>query len=373
MTSLKKQTVLVSGASIAGLATAHWMNMIGYKVTIVEIAIEPRTAGGAVNIEGAAADAARSMGIFEELKLNRLNVETIEFKNEKDVTVGSLSLSDEAQDLPDDDIEIERDKYVHILLEKLKGEVAFKFNNSITAMNETGEDILVTFKNGTREAFDLVFGCDGAHSGVRKIWFGNESEYTHFLEGYFSITIVNGLLIKQKTVQLYNVPNKGIMLNAYKNKTDIIFSFNSKEEIPYNYRDEQHQRNIILEQFQGLGWRAAELLEELQNSKSFYFDKFCQIKMPSWTKGRVALVGDAAYCPSPAAGKGASLALLGATALADGLQKHNGDFERAFRDYDKTFRPFIEDVQSKAELNVRQLIPRTEEDIQKRNTKGFLF
>ena len=83
-------------------------------------------------------------------------------------------------------------------------------------------------------------------------------------------------------------------------KPILFFASHPDEEIPYDYRDTEQQREIILEQFAGLGWRTAELLEEVRQSDSFYFDKFCQIKMPSWTKGRVALVGDAGYCASPA-------------------------------------------------------------------------
>ena len=371
MESLSEKKVLVSGASMAGLSTAYWMNKLGYKVTIVEIANELRTAGGAVNVEGTAIDAAKRMGIFEQLKANRLNVELMEFKNAEDITVGSVPMTNGDMDLADDDIEIERDKFLHILFDGLKNDVEFIFNNSITALNETKYNIQASFKNGFQKSYDLVFGCDGTHSGVRRIWFGSENEYSHFLDGYFSISIVNKLLIKEKTVQMYNLPDKCIMLNAYNNKTDIIFSFNSEKEILYDYRNDEQQRKIILEQFEGLSWRTPELLNEIMISQGFYFDKFCQIKMPSWTKGRVALVGDAAYCPSPAAGKGASLAINGATALADGLQKHKGNFELAFQDYHKNLRPYIEEVQTTAEFNVREIIPRTEEAIRKRNTEGF--
>jgi 2-polyprenyl-6-methoxyphenol hydroxylase-like FAD-dependent oxidoreductase len=367
----KEKKVLVSGASMAGLSTAYWMNKLGYKVTVVEMANEPRTAGGAVDIKGTAAHAAERMGILEQLKLNRLNVELIEFKNADDNTEGSILPNNEGAELPDDDIEIERDKFICILFDRLKNNVEFIFNNSIVALSETKDDIKVTFKNGLQQSYDLVLGCDGIHSAVRKLWFGSEIEYTHFLGAYFFGTIVNKLLIKQKTMNMYAVPDKSVMLNAYNNKTDIIFCFNSEKEISYNYRDEEQQRKIILEHFEGLSWRTAELLEEIKKSKSFYFDKFCQIKMPSWTKGRVALVGDAAYCASPAAGMGASLAIDGATALADALQKHNGNFELAFQDYNKNLRPFIEEIQAMAESNVRELIPRTEEAIRKIKTEGF--
>lgn len=368
MELLKDTKVLVSGASIAGLSTAYWLNKIGYKVTVVEIANVPRINGAAVDLRGNAVDIIKQMSVFDQLKSNRLNVDLIEFKNADDITEGSISLKVEGDELTNEEIEIERDKFISILFEELKNDVEFIFNNSITALNESKDDITVTFKDDSEEVFDLVFGCDGIHSGVRKIWFGNETEYSHFLEAYFSITIVNRLLIKEKTMQMYNVPDKAITLNAYNNKTDIIFCFFSEKEIPYNYRDVEQQRKIIVEQFAGQSWRTPELLEEISKAKSFYFDKFCQIKMPSWTKGRVALVGDAGYCASPAAGMGASLSICGAAAIADALQKHKGNFELAFQDYNRNLRPFIEEVQATAETNlIQNFIPRTEEAICKRN------
>jgi len=164
------------------------------------------------------------------------------------------------------------------------------------------------------------------------------------------------------------------MLNAYNNKTDIVLCFSSEQEIAYDYRNEEQQREIILEQFDKTGWRTPELLEELKQSKTFYFDKLCQMKMPLWTKGRVALVGDAGYCASPAAGRGGSLAIDGAAALADAFQKCQGDFENAFLKYNSSFRPFIEEVQADVvNFGLEILIPKTEESIRKRNIEGFGF
>ena len=288
---LSKQKILVSGASIAGLSTAWWMNNLGYQVTVVEVAKEPRTAGAAIDIREHTVNIVKRMGIFEQLSLNRLHVEMVEFKNAADVTEGSISLTNDGAELPGNDIEIERDKFINILYDSLKNEVEFIFNNSVTSLNETKDNITATFKNGPERAFDVVFGCDGSHSGIRKIWFGHEAEYSHFMKAYFSITTVDKLLIKQKTMQMFNVPDKAVTLNAYKNKTDIIFCFFSENEIAYDYRDQGQQRKIILEQFARQSWRTTELLEEVERSDNFYFDKFCQIKMPSWTKGRVALVG----------------------------------------------------------------------------------
>jgi 2-polyprenyl-6-methoxyphenol hydroxylase-like FAD-dependent oxidoreductase len=257
---------------------------------------------------------------------------------------------------------------ISILLDAVRDRCEIVFGDSIVGLSET-DCVDVTFKKQERRSFDLVFGCDGTHSGVRKIWFGEEAQYTHYLQQYFSITIVDKLLIERDTAQLFNVPGKAVMLNAYKNKTDIIFGFVS-EEARYDYRDEARQRRIIAEQFFGVGWRTAELLKEVKGSKSFYFDKLCQIRMPRWSRGRVALVGDAAYCASPAAGMGGSLAIDGAAALADSMRSAAGDYALAFRNYDESFRPFINEVQADAvRVGLETLAPRTEEAIRARNSK----
>jgi 2-polyprenyl-6-methoxyphenol hydroxylase-like FAD-dependent oxidoreductase len=269
--------VLVSGASLAGLSTAYWMNRSGCKVTVVEIANGLRRGGTAVNVSGPAVDVAKRMGILEEIRSNRLNLELWEFKNADDVTERTLSLKKEGEARSDDDFEIERTNLLDILFDTIKSDVEFIFDNSITVLGETDDDIEVSFRNGSQRSFDLVFGCDGTHSVVRKIWFGPETEYSHFLEQYSAITIVDKLLIKQNTAQMYNAPGKFVMLNAYKNKTDIILGFASETEIPYDYRNEEQQRTIVEEQFAGRGWRTAELLDEVRQCKRL-------VNRPAWPR-----------------------------------------------------------------------------------------
>jgi 2-polyprenyl-6-methoxyphenol hydroxylase-like FAD-dependent oxidoreductase len=361
--------VLIAGASFAGLSSAYWMNQLGYDVTVVEIAPGIRTGGTAVNIRGKTIDIVKRMGIFEKIRENRLSLRQWDFKNADDHTERRLVVRAEGEQPPDDDYEIERDVLMNILLDAVRDRCQIVFGDSIVGLNET-DRVDVIFKKGGKSSFDLVLGCDGAHSSVRNIWFGDEAQYSHYLQQYFSITIVDKLLIEQDTGQLFNVPGKAVMLNAYKNKTDIIFAFVSEEEIPYDYRDEAQQRGIIADQFAGVGWRTTELLREMESSKSFYFDKLCQIRMPSWSRGRVALVGDAAYCASPAAGTGGSLAIDGAAALGDAMRSAAEDYALAFRNYDENLRPFIDEIQAEAvRVGLETLVPRTEQAIHERNAK----
>lgn len=362
--------VLVSGASFAGLTTAFWMNRLGYTVTVVEIGKGLKMGGSPVDIKEGTVDIVKRMGLLERIQASSLKAKAVDFLDVEGVKIARMpAQAGDARD-PSPEYEIERDTLLHMMFEEVKSDVEFIFDDSIARLDESTDDIAVTFKSGKQRSFSLLFGCDGNHSSVRKMCFGEESAYSYFLQNYFSITIVDKLLIEEDTAQMLNVPGKAVMLNAYNNKTDIIFCFYSEMEISYSYRDQDQQRRIILEHFSGEGWRTRELLEELSRCRDFYFDKMNQIRMPSWTKGRVALVGDAGYCASPAAGMGGSLAIVGATALADAFQKHHGDFEAAFQEYNDSLRPFVEDVQAQAvKFGLEMFIPRSEEAIQRRNAR----
>lgn len=361
--------VLIVGASFAGLSSAWWLSELGYDVAVVEIAPGIRRGGTAVNIQGGTIDIVRRMGLFEQIDAARLSLRRFEFKEADDRTVRSLVLRTAGEPPPDDDYEIERDVLMEMLLRAVRPRCRIVFGDTVTALS--GDDrVDVTFRHAAPRSFDLVLGCDGTHSSVRRMWFGEESRYVHALGQYFSITIVRKLLIEVDTAQMYNEPGKGVMLNAYKDRTDIIFNFASDAEIPYDHRDEAQQRRMIAEQFAGVGWRTAELLAEVDGATDFYFDKLCQVRMPSWSQGRVVLVGDAAYCPSPAAGRGGSIAIDGAAALAQAMRAAPDDHALAFRRYDDAFRPFVEQVQDEAErMGVETLVPRTEEAIRERNSK----
>jgi 2-polyprenyl-6-methoxyphenol hydroxylase-like FAD-dependent oxidoreductase len=366
----KASRVLISGASFAGLSTAYWMNRLGYAVTVVEIGKSLKMGGTPVNIEGDTIDIVRRMGLLERIQQNSLPPRPVEFLDSHGACVALMSGQNGDEDAKAPEYEIERDDLLQMQFDAVKNDVEFVFDDSIERMEESRDEVLVHFRSRRHRAFSLVFGCDGNHSSVRRMSFGEESAYSIFLQLYFSISIVNKLLIPENTTQIFNVPGKTVMMNGYHGKTDICFAFFSEEEIPYNYRDREHQRRMILEHFEGDGWRVPELLEEMSSCKDFYFDKLCQIKMPSWTKGRIALVGDAAYCASPAAGMGGSLAIIGAAALADAFQKHPHNFVAAFHEYNTGLRPFIEKVQADAvEFGLETFAPRSEEAIRARNAR----
>ena len=127
---------------------------------------------------------------------------------------------------------------------------------------------------------------------------------------------------------------------------------------------------MVHDHFEGLGWKVPAMLDHLDADDEFYFDKLNQIKMSVWSKGRVALVGDAGYCVSPVAGMGGSMAIIGAARLADALQRHGVDYATAFEEYHDRLSPFVAEVQEKAvSFDMALMFPSDDAEIAERNRK----
>lgn len=370
MNEASQEHVLIAGASFAGLTLAFWLHQLGFRVTLVDIAPGLKKGGTPVDIRGRTVDIVKRMGIFDAVRASSLVPRPTLFKTVDDTTIATLAPQADGDDRADAGFEIERDALLDILFETIADKAEVLFGTTITSLSDGDANVDVAFSNGTRRAFALVFGCDGNHSAVRKMHFGAEAQYSHFLGLYFAIAIVDKRIVEKNTTHICSVPGNTVMLSSYENKTDVVFCFHRDEEVLYDYRDVEQQRQIVDAQFRGMGWHVPTLLDEVRQADNFYFDKMCQIKMAAWTRGRVALVGDAAYCASPAAGMGGSLAIIGATALADALAHHKGDFARAFEEYGARLAPFVAEVQADAvNFGLSVFAPKTEQDIRERDAR----
>ncbi|WP_442679938.1 FAD-dependent monooxygenase [Sphingomonas sp. ASY06-1R] len=366
-----RPAVLISGASFAGLATAFWMTQLGYRVTVVETAAGLRRGGTPVDIEGETIQVLTRMGMIDAVRAKALPPRDFEFKDEADRTLGGLPTASSADEPATGRYEIHRDDLLDILFAAVDGAVEWRFGCSIVDLVNGPEGVSVTFSDGTAGDYALLFGCDGSRSNTRALAFGDGEASVFYMGGYFYLRVVaeTGLLPANRS-QIFSVPGRTAMLNGYDDRTDIALAFRSATQIDYDYRDKAQQRRLIHQHFDGLGWKVPEMLAHVDAEDDFYFDRASQIRMASWSTGRVALVGDAGYCVSPVAGFGGSMALIGAGRLAYALRRHPDDHGAAFRDYEAGLRPFVETVQEKAATTgMAMLFPADESELEARDRK----
>ncbi|OIK08833.1 FAD-dependent oxidoreductase [Bacillus sp. MUM 116] len=362
----KTMRVLISGASIAGPALAYWLHRYGFDVTVIERAPSLRPGGYGVDIRGAAITVLKRMGIFDQVCDADTNMSGVYFVNSKGKIEGQISEASMGNQ-KGLDIEIMRDDLSNILFDLTKNTINYIWGDSITAIHETNTGAEVQFIHSKPQTFDLVIGTDGLHSNVRTLTFGDEAQFKRTLGCYISIFTLENYLNLDHRQLLYTVPGKTVGMYSARDNTEArgMFLFQSNV-LEYDRNDTESQKSLIEKAFVGqTGWETSPLLKSMKEAKDFYFDEICQIHMQTWSKGRITLVGDAAYGPSPLSGQGSSLALVGAYVLAGELKAANGDYARAFVAYEQEMRKFVEKNQKIGRIAAGSMI-------EKSNFKIFL-
>ncbi|KQL39312.1 FAD-dependent oxidoreductase [Bacillus sp. FJAT-25509] len=360
--------VLISGASIAGPALAYWLHRFGFEVTVVERAPTLRKGGFAVDIRGAAISVLDRMGILDQVRALDTHLTGVYFVNDKGKIKGKISEASMGNQ-HGMDIETMRENLSNILFDLTKDKVTYIWGDSISSIHESISGVEVQYTYGKPDTFDLVIGADGIHSNVRTLKFGDEDQFKRTLGCYISIFEFENYLNLNHSQILYTVPGKTVgMYSANDNKEAKGMLLFQSEPLNYDRYNTEEQKNLIKNAFEELeGWETPNLLQKLITSTDFYFDEICQIHMPTWSNGRITLVGDAAYCPSPLSGQGTSLALVGAYVLAGELKANNGDYKKAFISYEKEMRNFVEKNQKIGLLSAGGMIEKSNFKILLRN------
>jgi 2-polyprenyl-6-methoxyphenol hydroxylase-like FAD-dependent oxidoreductase len=143
-----------------------------------------------------------------------------------------------------------------------------------------------------------------------------------------------------------------------------MFLFIFADENPSGTDDLPAQKAMLRKRFGNSGWECAQILDALDRAPDLYFDRISQIRMDAnrglWTRNRVALTGDAAFCVSLLAGQGSSLAMVAAYILASELHRANGNFAQASERYQNLFALFIARKQKAALRFAGYFAPKSE-------------
>lgn len=366
-------SVLISGMGIAGPTLAFWLLRHGFRPTLIEHAPGLRTGGYVIDFWGLGYDIAERMGLLPDLRAHGYDVRELRFVDAHGRRVGGFGVDVFRVLAQGRYVSLPRGDLAKLIYEKIDGRCEVFFDDAITEISQSEESLRVRFAKARERTFDLVVGADGLHSVVRRLVFGSEQSFEAFL-GYTAAAFeAEAYEPRDEDVYVsYGLPGRQIARFAMRHdRTVFLFVFATERALPIEPNDLAAQKRAIHAAFDATGWECPQILAALDRCDQLYFDPVSQIRMPAWSRGRVALIGDAAFCPSLLAGQGSALAMLAAYILAGELAA--SDPPRAFARYEERMRGFILEKQTGAQRFARSFAPRTRWGLIFRNQVTKLF
>jgi 2-polyprenyl-6-methoxyphenol hydroxylase-like FAD-dependent oxidoreductase len=322
---------------------------------VVERAPALRPGGQAVDLRGVAKDVVRRMGLDVQVRAARTNTRGMSIVNGQTKPIGEIRA-----DMLDGDgliaeIEILRGDLAEVFHRATEEDVEYVFDDYITSIVQHSDRVEVDFASGKTRSFDLVVGADGLHSGLRSIVFGPESEFLTDLGHLGAFFTVPNHLGLDSWMLSYGEPKRSAAIRSVHDNSEAlaVLSMPGTRD-DYDYRDVAGQKALVRQRLSGMGWEVPWLLDRMDEADDFYFDSTSQVRMDTWSRGRVVLLGDAAFCSSPSSGQGTSLAVVGAYILAGELAASAGDHTAAFAAYERRMRPWVEVTQKMGRDNIKR-------------------
>lgn len=350
--------ILVTGASVAGSTLAWWLAHLGNEVMVVERAPEFRDGGQNIDVRGVGREVLRRMGL-DELALEHGTGETGTAWVDGEGRVVARFMTDElGGDGPTAEMEILRGDLARLLFEAARDTASFRFGDSVKDIQDDGDAATVTFASGLTERYDAVVVAEGVGSTTRELAFPGENDprWMGLTIAYFTIPRIAD---DDRLWRWYNATGgRSVSLRPDRKGTTRAMIYVQQPPAGEQDWEVDRQKAFLRKRFLDAGWQARRVLTGMDSTEDFYFDVLRQVRMPRWSKGRVGLTGDAAWCVTPLAGIGTTLAITGAFVLAQELSRTQ-DVRAGFAAYERAMRPMVEQGQGVPKIAPKLANPKT--------------
>ncbi|MEU5153891.1 FAD-dependent oxidoreductase [Glycomyces sp. NPDC021274] len=354
------RTAVVVGAGVAGLAAALRLHRAGWRAVVVERAPARRSSGYMLNLIGGGYDAVERLGLVPALAKRDLGAFTsilVRADGSAKFTVPQ-AIVEAAQGARA--MSVFRGDLETVLFEAVEDTAEFRFGTTVTVVEQEADGVVATLSDGSRERADLLIGADGLHSSVRRLVFGEESRFRVDLDhmvGALPLRTVPQDLAEGSGTTFIGPHRTAAVINLGPGRSSAFFTYRSADG------EADLARGPVAalgEAFGDLGGGVPDALDQLREDPGgVYFDSVSQIRMDSWSDGRVVLLGDAAWCVTLFAGYGAGLALSGADALGEVLERRDADIPAALADWESGLRPEVAKRQALARRGIARFAPPT--------------
>ncbi|KAG6135185.1 hypothetical protein E4U38_001991 [Claviceps purpurea] len=373
MSNQKPLKILIAGAGIAGPSLAFWLQRLGHSVTIIERWSSLRTGGQQLDIRGQGIEAIERMGIIQDVRqhvVDEAGVDIVDHNGESIIFFPRYETGSKHQAISSE-YEIMRGDLCHILYDRTKDKVVYKFGLSVQGFEDKGHAVSVTLSDGSTADCDLLVGADGQNSRIRRALNKDAGGDEQFIQstGVFTCyySIKRQTEDKNRATCCFETGQRCLMTRWHTPHLGQVYLMTMapghqaemKEALT---KDVVAQKDAFTDMFRTARYKqTSRLLDAMKTTDDFYANEVVHVLNNAWSKGRVVLLGDAAFCPSSMSGKGTSAAMVGAYVLAGEIARCSGDdcdVEAALARYSATLHPYI-DQMPKPNPGLAWMIPKS--------------
>jgi len=364
--------ILICGGGIAGPSLAYWLSRSGaHSITIVERFPVLRATGAQVDLRAQGIEAIRRMGLLDEVRSNLVDEKGVAFVDAagNDTAVIMANMSGKGAQSLTSEFEIMRGDLVRILYEATKERVEYVFGRTVEDFEEDEAGVRVRFDDGSSDTFDLLVGADGQGSRIRRAILPSlldnpgEDPFLH-LGLHMAYWFVPGDPKTDNDIRRSYLGPGGRMImrrshNAQETQAYFILKDTSPGTALIHRASVEQQKEFWKSRFRGAGWQTDRFLAGMDTADNFYSQEVVQVRLDRWHQGRVVLLGDAGYCPSPFSGMGTTASFVGSYILAGEVARSPNDLGKAFNQYEETIRPFVKEIQKVNSRLIKWALPET--------------
>ncbi|OTA68518.1 putative monooxygenase [Hypoxylon sp. EC38] len=358
--------ILICGGGVGGPALAFWLARSGYHVVIVERYPALRATGAQVDLREQGIHVVKRMGLLETIRsktVDEAGFALVDSDGKVKALIPANKSGKGAQSFTSD-FEIMRGDLVRILHDQTKDaeNVEYVFGKTVESFEQDENRVLAHFSDGSSDTYDILVGADGQGSRIRKAILPPDTQSVYRRLGvYIAYWFIPRTEGDDNFARSYLAPGGRMIFRRTHNDTETQVYCFLKDSDPelraIPKASVEKQKEFWAQKFRDAGWQADRFIEGMKTTENFYCQEVVQVRIDSWSNGRVVLLGDAAHCPSPFTGMGTTSALVGAYILAGEISRNPNNIPQAFAGYEKTLRPFINEIQTLNPTLIRMGMP----------------
>ncbi|KKW68389.1 monooxygenase [Lampropedia cohaerens] len=330
--------ITIIGAGMGGLSAGIALKRLGHDVKVFEKVSDIKPVGAAISLWSNGVKCLNYLGLHRQIAALGGNMDSMAYVDGKSgKTMTAFSLAPLVTQIGQRPYPVSRAALQNMLMDEF-GRQDVTLGMAVTDVEDDGATVTARFADGSSVQSDLLIGADGTHSTVRGYVLGEQPErrYAGYVNWNGLVEIDPAIAPADRWTTFVGEGKRVSVMPIAGNQFYFFFDVPLPLGLP---NEREHYKALLREYFQGWTPQIQLLIDRIDPAATNRVEIHDIEPFMQWTRGRVALLGDAAHSTTPDIGQGGCQAMEDAIVLAHALQTNTLGIEDALQRYAKRRAP----------------------------------